>query len=121
MAIILVVDDSPTEVHKLTIMLEKHGHKVIGAENGADGIALARKERPDIILMDIVMPGFNGFQATRQLTKDELTKNIPVIIVTAKDQETDKVWGKRQGAKAYLTKPINESNLLETVESVLVR
>lgn len=121
MAIILVVDDSPTEVHKLTSMLEKHGHNVIGAENGADGIALARKERPDAILMDIVMPGFNGFQATRQLTKDELTKNIPVIIVTAKDQETDKVWGKRQGAKAYLTKPINESELLEAVESVLVR
>lgn len=119
MARILVVDDSPTEVYKLTTMLQKHGHMVIGAENGADGIALARKEKPDVILMDIVMPGFNGFQATRQLTKDEETKNIPVIIVTAKDQETDKVWGRRQGARDYLTKPIDEATLLSTVDSVL--
>ena len=119
MARILVVDDSPTEVYKLTTMLQKHGHMVIGAENGADGIAFARKEKPDVILMDIVMPGFNGFQATRPLTKDEETKNIPVIIVTAKDQETDKVWGRRQGARDYLTKPIDEATLLSTVDAVL--
>lgn len=119
MARILVVDDSPTEVYKLTTMLQKHGHTVMGAENGADGIALARKEKPDVILMDIVMPGFNGFQATRQLSKDEETKNIPIVIVTAKDQETDKVWGRRQGARDYLTKPIDEATLLSTINAVL--
>ena len=106
MARILIVDDSPTEMYKLTAMLEKHGHQVLKAENGADGVALARQEKPDAVLMDIVMPGLNGFQATRQLTKDAETSHIPVIIVTTKDQETDKVWGKRQGAKDYLTKPV---------------
>jgi twitching motility two-component system response regulator PilH len=78
-------------------MLEKH-HQVLKAENGADGVALARQEKPDAVLMDIVMPGLNGFQATRQLTKDPETSAIPVIIITTKDQETDKVWGTRQGA-----------------------
>ncbi len=99
MARILIVDDSPTEMYKLTAMLEKHGHQVLKAENGGDGVALARQEKPDVVLMDIVMPGLNGFQATRQLTKDAETSAIPVIIVTTKDQETDKVWGKRQGAR----------------------
>ncbi|WP_022963610.1 twitching motility response regulator PilH [Halopseudomonas pelagia] len=119
MARILVVDDSPTELYKLTGMLEKHGHEVLKAENGADGVALARQEKPDVVLMDIVMPGLNGFQATRQLTKDPETAHIPVIIVTTKDQETDKVWGKRQGAKDYLTKPVEEDTLIKTLKSVL--
>ncbi|HSX86968.1 MAG TPA: twitching motility response regulator PilH [Pseudomonas sp.] len=119
MARILIVDDSPTEMYKLTAMLEKHGHQVLKAENGADGVALARQEKPDAVLMDIVMPGLNGFQATRQLTKDAETSHIPVIIVTTKDQETDKVWGKRQGAKDYLTKPVDEATLLKTLNAVL--
>ncbi|SDU28798.1 twitching motility response regulator PilH [Halopseudomonas salegens] len=119
MARILVVDDSPTELYKLTGMLEKHGHEVLKAENGADGVALARQEKPDAVLMDIVMPGLNGFQATRQLTKDPETAAIPVIIVTTKDQETDKVWGKRQGAKDYLTKPVEEDTLIRTLKAVL--
>lgn len=119
MARILVVDDSPTELYRLSVMLKKHGHIVIGAENGNEGIAIARKEKPDIILMDIVMPGFNGFQATRKLSKDEETKKIPIIIVTAKDQETDKVWGRRQGARDYLTKPIDENTLLRTINNAL--
>ncbi|WP_313515508.1 twitching motility response regulator PilH [Pseudomonas sp.] len=119
MARILIVDDSPTEMYKLTAMLEKHGHEVLKAENGADGVALARQEKPDVVLMDIVMPGLNGFQATRQLSKDADTNHIPVIIVTTKDQETDKVWGKRQGARDYLTKPIEEDTLVKTIESVL--
>ncbi|MCL5043190.1 MAG: twitching motility response regulator PilH [Gammaproteobacteria bacterium] len=119
MARILVVDDSPTELYKLTGMLEKHGHEVLKAENGADGVALARQEKPDAVLMDIVMPGLNGFQATRQLTKDPETAHIPVIIVTTKDQETDKVWGKRQGAKDYLTKPVEEDTLIQTLKAVL--
>ena len=119
MARILIVDDSPTEMYKLTGMLEKHGYVVLRAENGADGVALARLEKPDAVLMDIVMPGLNGFQATRQLTKDSETSHIPVIVVTTKDQETDKVWGTRQGAKGYLTKPVEESDLIKTLMAVL--
>ncbi|MBM1185795.1 MULTISPECIES: twitching motility response regulator PilH [Pseudomonas] len=119
MARILIVDDSPTEMFKLTGMLEKHGHQVLQAANGADGVALARKEKPDLVLMDIVMPGLNGFQATRQLTKDPETQGIPVIVVTTKDQETDMVWAARQGAKAYLTKPVEEDALTEGINKFL--
>ena len=119
MARVLIVDDSPTEMYKLTGMLEKHGHQVLKAENGADGVALARQEKPDAVLMDIVMPGLNGFQATRQLSKEPETSGIPIIIVTTKDQETDKIWGARQGAKAYLTKPVEEDKLIEVLNSVL--
>ena len=119
MARILIVDDSPTEMYKLTAMLEKHGHQVLKAENGADGVALARQEKPDAVLMDIVMPGLNGFQATRQLTKDAETSHIPVIIVTTKDQETDRIWGARQGAKSYVTKPVEEELLMEAINQYL--
>lgn len=119
MARVLIVDDSPTEVYKLATMLEKNGHQVLKADNGADGVALAKKELPDAILMDIVMPGLNGFQATRQLTKEPTTAHIPVIIVTTKDQETDKVWGKRQGARGYLTKPVEETVLISALAEVL--
>jgi twitching motility two-component system response regulator PilH len=112
MARILIVDDSPTETYKLAGMLEKHGHTVLTAESGEEGVVVAKKETPDAVLMDIVMPGLNGFQATRQLTKAAETAHIPVIIVTTKDQETDRVWGMRQGARAYLTKPIEESVLM---------
>ena len=119
MAGILIVDDSPTEMFKLTGMLEKHGHVVLKAENGADGVALARQEKPDAVLMDIVMPGLNGFQATRQLTKGPDTSHIPVIMVTTKDQETDMVWAARQGAKDYITKPVDEQKLILTLKNVL--
>ena len=119
MARVLIVDDSPTEMYKLTGMLEKHGHQVLKAENGADGVALARQEKPDAVLMDIVMPGLNGFQATRQLSKEPETNGIPIIIITTKDQETDKVWGKRQGARDYLTKPVDEDTLMKTLNAVL--
>lgn len=119
MARVLIVDDSPTETYKLTQILEKHGHAVLTAENGEDGVALAKKELPDLVLMDIVMPGLNGFQATRQLTKAGETSNIPVIIVTTKDQQTDRVWGMRQGAKAYLTKPIDEPKLISAMQDAM--
>ncbi|MFP3516370.1 twitching motility response regulator PilH [Pseudomonas sp. SIMBA_077] len=121
MARILIVDDSPTEMYKLSGMLEKHGYTVLKAENGADGVALARQEKPDAVLMDIVMPGLNGFQATRQLTKDKDTGHIPVIVVTTKDQETDMVWATRQGAKDYITKPVDEETLILTLKKVLVQ
>lgn len=116
---ILIVDDSPTEVHMLRGLLIKHGFEALVAESGEEGIAMAWGDRPDVILMDIVMPGMNGFQATRQLSSNQKTRDIPVIIVTTKDQETDRMWGARQGAKAYLTKPINEKQLLMAIEQVL--
>ena len=118
MAKVLIVDDSPTETYKLTGMLEKNGHIVITAEDGEQGVATAKAEVPDLVLMDIVMPGLNGFQATRQLSKAPETSHVPVIIVTTKDQETDRVWGMRQGAKAYLTKPIDEKDLIATIKQV---
>ena len=119
MARILIVDDSPTEIHVLKTMLEKNGFETVSATSGEEGIEVAKKEHPDLILMDIVMPGLNGFQATRQLTKDNSTSSIPVIIVTTKDQETDRVWGLRQGAKDYVTKPAQESELLGKIQSAL--
>lgn len=119
MAKVLIVDDSPTETYKLTSILEKNGHSVITAETGESGVTTAKQELPDLVLMDIVMPGLNGFQATRQLSKASETSHIPVIIVTTKDQETDRVWGLRQGAKAYLTKPIEEKVLMDVMSEVL--
>ena len=119
MARILIVDDSPTEVRKISSILEKHHHEILTADNGADGVAIARAEKPDIVLMDVVMPGLNGFQATRQLTRGEDTANIPVIIVTTKDQETDRVWGTRQGAKGYLVKPVNENDLIKAISDLI--
>lgn len=116
---VLIVDDSPTETYAFQGMLEKHGYEVLTADNGADGVALARQELPDVVLMDIVMPGLNGFQATRQLTKGADTAHIPVVIVTTKDQETDRVWGRRQGASGYLVKPVSEEELLKTIEAVM--
>lgn len=116
---VLIVDDSPTETYKFKETLEKHGFEIISADNGADGVAVARQEQPDVVLMDVVMPGLNGFQATRQLSKGEDTKHIPVIIVTTKDQETDKVWGRRQGASDYLTKPVNEAVLIDTINRAI--
>ncbi len=119
MARVLIIDDSPTETYKLTSMLEKNGHVVMTADNGEAGIAMAQKELPDLVLMDVVMPGLNGFQATRQLSKTPETSHIPVIIVTTKDQQTDRVWGMRQGAKAYLSKPITQEVLMAAMAEVL--
>ena len=116
---VLIVDDSPTETYKFKEILEKHGFEIITADNGADGVAVARQEKPDVVLMDVVMPGLNGFQATRQLSKGADTQHIPVIIVTTKDQETDKVWGRRQGATDYLTKPVDETVLIDTIKRAM--
>lgn len=119
MSQILIVDDSPTEAHVLKGMLEKNGYETEIAESGTEGIERAKTFKPDLVLMDVVMPGLNGFQATRQLTKDPETSDIPVIIVTTKDQETDRVWGLRQGARDFLTKPVSEQRLLEKINAVL--
>ncbi len=119
MSKILVVDDSPLEMARFREILGKHGFEVIEAFNGEEGCAKAVEYLPDVILMDIVMPEMNGFQATRKITRDEATAHIPVIIVSTKDQETDRVWGKRQGAREYLVKPINEDELVGVIRSVL--
>jgi twitching motility two-component system response regulator PilH len=116
---IMIVDDSPTDTHLLKKMLEKNGFNTLTASDADEGIEVARREHPDLILMDVVMPGLNGFQATRELTSDPDTSGIPVIIVTRKDQQVDRVWGMRQGARDYVTKPVKESALLSLINETL--
>ena len=119
MARILIVDDSPSQLVGMKRTVEKLGHQVVTAEDGAAGVETAKRELPDLILMDVVMPNLNGFQATRTIAKDSKTSHIPVIMVTTKNQETDKVWGMRQGAKAYVTKPINDDELRDAIKKLL--
>ena len=106
MALVLIVDDSPTDVHVMQMALEQNGFRTASAADGSEAIRKARELHPDLILMDIVMPGLNGFQATRVITRDPETRTIPVIICTSKGQETDRIWGMRQGARSYVVKPI---------------
>lgn len=119
MARILIVDDSPSQLLGIKRIVEKLGHEVISAEDGAMGVEMAKAELPDLILMDVVMPNLNGFQATRTISKNASTAHIPIVLVTTKDQETDKVWGMRQGAKAYVTKPIKEDELTKILVEFL--
>ena len=119
MAVVLIIDDSPTELHLFQSMLEKAGFDTLVADSGEEGIRQAVTARPDCILMDVVMPGMNGFQATRKLSQDPRTSSIPVIIITTKDQETDKIWGMRQGAVEYLVKPIRENDLVAKINAVM--
>jgi twitching motility two-component system response regulator PilH len=119
MARILIVDDSPSQLMGIRRIVEKLGHQALTAEDGAAGVEAAKRELPELILMDVVMPNLNGFQATRSITRDPTTKHIPVVLVTTKDQDTDRVWGMRQGAKAYLTKPFSETELAEVIIKVM--
>ncbi|OBX65269.1 two-component system response regulator [Moraxella osloensis] len=119
MAKILVVDDSPSEMAKFRDILTRHQYEVIEAHTGDDGIQKANEFFPDVILMDVVMPEMNGFQATRKLTRDPKTSHIPVVIISTKNQETDRVWGKRQGARDYLSKPITEEALITVIRSLM--
>ncbi len=119
MAHILVVDDSPTERHFISKLLEQTGHKVSTADSGEEGVEAAKDIHPDLILMDIVMPGMNGFQATRQITQAPETAEIPVVMVSTKSQQTDKVWATRQGAKGYLVKPVDSEMLINSIKSFL--
>lgn len=121
MARILVVDDSPVQLMGIRRIVEKLGHEALTAEDGAAGVEAAKREMPDLILMDVVMPNLNGFQATRSICRDEATKHIPVVLVTTKDQDTDRVWGMRQGAKAYITKPFSEDDLSSVIAELLPR
>lgn len=119
MARILVVEDSPVETHQMVNLLVRHGHQVMTAASGDEGLAIARDQIPDAILMDVVLPGINGFQATRQITRGDGTRHIPVIMVSAKRQEADRVWGERQGAVAYLVKPVKDDELMNCLNTAL--
>jgi twitching motility two-component system response regulator PilH len=119
MARILIVDDSPSQLLGIKRIVEKLGHETLTAEDGAAGVEVAKQQLPDLILMDVVMPNLNGFQATRTISKNPDTSHIPIVLVTTKDQETDRVWGMRQGAKAYVTKPIKEDELAKTLQELL--
>ena len=119
MARILVVDDSPSQLEGLKRIVEKLGHETLTANDGAAGVEAVKRDRPDLVLMDVVMPNLNGFQATRALAKNPETAHIPVILVTTKNQDTDKVWGLRQGAKAYVTKPVDPAELAKALSEHL--
>lgn len=115
---ILIVDDSPTERHVLSEMLTEAGYEVIASDSGEDAIVKSKTMHPDLVLMDVIMPGLNGFQATRAISRDEATKHIPIIMCTSKSQETDKIWGLRQGARDYLVKPIDRDALLKKIAAI---
>lgn len=119
MTTVLVIDDSPSEMAKFRDMLAKNNYQVLEAINGEQGCLMAAEHLPDVILMDVVMPEMNGFQATRKITRGKTTSHIPVIMISTKNQETDRVWGKRQGAKEYVTKPIDESGLINIIRKVM--
>jgi len=119
MALILIVDDSPTEVHVMKQALERHGYRTAVAADGEEGIRLARQMHPDLIFMDIVMPGVNGYQATRTLSNDPDTRAIPIVMVTSKGQATDRIWGLRQGAVDYMVKPVSPDQLVEKAQAAL--
>lgn len=115
---ILIVDDSPTERHFLGELLAKNGFQVLTLESGEEAVARVAELMPDLILMDVVMPGMNGFQATRTISRNEATKHIPIIMCTSKNQETDMVWAKRQGAVEYVVKPIDPQELLAKITAL---
>jgi len=119
MALVLIVDDSPTEQHIFCKARERRGYDTVVASDGEEAIATAEQVHPEVIVMDVVMPGMNGFQATRKLSRNPATREIPIVIVSGKGQETDRIWGLRQGAAQYLVKPIKEGDLADAVEAAL--
>ncbi len=119
MARILLIEDSPTDTAVLMRLLERHGHQVLTSTSAEDGIEMCKKELPDVVLMDVVLPGMNGFQATRALSREPATKAIPVLIVSTKGMETDRAWGMRQGAKDYIVKPPSEEALIARINQLL--
>ncbi len=119
MAAILIIDDSPTDVRVFTTLLERAGHRVAAVSTAEEGIERVRADMPDLVIMDVIMPGMNGFQATRTLTRDPVTAAVPIVMITTKSMETDRVWGLRQGARAFITKPVNEKELLACINELL--
>ena len=119
MASVMIVDDSPTDIVNMRNILQKAGYEVVEATNGSDAVSLVQQLQPDCVVMDVVMPGINGFQATRTLTRDPRTADIPIIVCSSKNQEADRIWAMRQGAKEYLVKPVRENDLLSKIRDVL--
>ncbi|MBB3220718.1 response regulator transcription factor [Pseudoduganella umbonata] len=115
---ILIVDDSPTERYYLTDILARNGYAVTTAGSGEEALVRIRVDKPELILMDVVMPGANGFQVTRSIARDPELQHVPVIICSSKNQETDRIWGLRQGAKDYLVKPVSAAELLSKIEAL---
>lgn len=115
---VLVVDDSATDLHLLSGYLENNGYTTLSATSGEEALQKASAEHPDLILMDVVMPGMNGFEAVRSLSRNPETRNIPVIVVTSKNQETDKIWAMRQGAKDFVSKPVDEKTLIGMIRNL---
>lgn len=120
MAKVLIIDDSKTAIAVVQNMLEKHGHQIISAQSGETGLQVALREHPDLILMDLAMPGMGGFQATRKLVRQDATRDIPVVVLSSKNQESDKQWARRQGARDYLVKPASEQQLVGTIDQMLL-
>jgi twitching motility two-component system response regulator PilH len=116
---IFIIDDSPTDIRVFTTLLERAGHEVVAVSTAEEGIERVRADLPALVIMDVIMPGMNGFQATRTLTRDPATQHIPIVMITTKSMETDRVWGLRQGARAFITKPVNERELLACINELL--
>ena len=119
MARILLIEDSPTDTAVLTRLLERHGHQFMASGSAEDGIEVCKRELPDVVLMDVVLPGMNGFQATRALAREPSTRTIPVLIVSTKGMDTDRAWGMRQGARDYIVKPPSEDALIARIQQLL--
>lgn len=115
---VLVVDDSPTDLHLITGYLKNNGYTPMAATSGEEALVRANMDRPDLILMDIVMPGMNGYEVTRALRKNPDTSAIPIVMISSKGQDTDKIWGMRQGARDYLVKPITEQSLIDKIRAL---
>jgi len=115
---VMIVDDSATDRLYLTEMLQRNGFEIVQAESGEQALEIIGQKLPDLVLMDIVMPGMTGFEATRKLTKNPATANIPVVICSGKASVTDRPWGLRMGAKECLVKPISESELMALIATL---
>ncbi|MDP3857992.1 MAG: response regulator [Stagnimonas sp.] len=119
MARVMIVDDSPTDVQNIKGILTRAGHVALEASSGQDALDRIKQEMPEVVIMDVVMPGVNGFQATRMLSKDPATAAIPIIVISSKNQESDRMWAMRQGAREYIIKPVKEADLLGKIKLVL--
>jgi twitching motility two-component system response regulator PilH len=119
MPTILIVDDLPSQAQLMANVVQSLGHQAIIVNDGKDALNAAKTTHPHLILMDVVMPGMNGFEACRKIKRDKDTANIPVVIVSTKDQETDKFWATKQGANGYVTKPFSPDALAATIRSYL--
>jgi chemotaxis family two-component system response regulator PixH len=118
MGTILVVEDTPSEMELMSFYLREGGYAVISANSAKEALDKAIEQRPDVIVTDVVMPGMSGFELCRSLKKHPVTAKVPIVICTSKDQEIDRLWGMKQGADAYITKPFNREQLIRVVKSV---